>query len=216
MQRLVDRAGIVTSEAVVEEFKRIHGEHGVSLVFMGLGRIKYLFEQDTQLEDRWSEERRLEPFRCFYQAESNGSRFIERDEPQWAEWRGVLYALQQVTGLQSAEPLSDEDMARRLYFATGGVMRRLKILLKQAIRGMGAECDKRVGLPHLHQAYERQGRHAHNPFSLIFPAEMSLPQIEDDYQLRASPEKRRAQKRAASPSGRSLGARVADALRARR
>lgn len=217
VQRLVDRSGVVTSEEVVDEIKRIHGKHGISLVFMGLGRIKYLFEQDSQLSDRWSVERRLEPFRCFSQQESDGRPVVVRNEEQWAEWRSVLDALQGVTGLQSDEPLSSEPMALRLYYATGGVMRRLKILLKVALRFKDRTRENSaISLSDLHQAYGAQKSVVWNPFAPTLPSEMPLPHVDDDYRLRPPAEQRRAHKRSVTSKGVSAGARVVDALRLHR
>jgi hypothetical protein len=208
---------VVTSEAVLEELKRINGLHGISLIFMGLGRIKRIFEADVQLRDRWSVEVRLEPFRCFSFGEENGERVILRHGDEWSSWLGVLQALQKTTGLQSESPISGEDWGKRLYYATAGVLRRLKILLKRALVLLERAGSEVLTLEILRKAYSDLGRGTANPFELVL-ATANLPIIDDDYEIRADIAQRRQQqsKRSASSKKaavRNAGAIIKDALR---
>jgi DNA transposition AAA+ family ATPase len=213
VQRLVDQAGVVTSEAVFEELKRVHGRYGLNFVFFGLGRIKYIFEQDVQLRDRWSCELRLKNFNCYSYELIEGQAVAVRDEEQFRSWRGVLQALQEQTGLATDMPLSDEDYADRLYFATAGVMRRLKKLLKRGLSILAQEDENDLSTLILAKAYRDIENASLNPFSVTTLDNFPLPPLDDDYELRPSAKQKQAAKAAGKPQASvDAGALVKNAL----
>lgn len=187
-QRLVDRSGIATSAEIAEEIKRIHGDHGISVVLLGLGRIRHLFHDDAQLDDRFSAEIRLEPFRCVSEGHREGKTFLNVNSDEFINWRGVLQALQAQTSFPSTTPLHDEELAMRLLFATAGVMRRLKKLLKAAILVLAEDGHRDgVDLAALSNAFARTLVSTKNvckdPFTPAFPAGMRAPRLDDDRAL---------------------------------
>lgn len=191
-QRLVDRSGFATSQDILEEIKRIHGKHGINIVFLGLGRIRHLFKNDTQLDDRFNAEIRLEPFRCLSEVIHDDELRIEVDDLEMAAWRGVLAALQEQTRLPTAVPLEDEVLSQQLAFATAGVMRRLKKLLKAAITTLQNDGDRDViDNEVLSRAFALALGSTKfvckDPFAPDFPLGMRAPFLEDDRELLLTP-----------------------------
>lgn len=187
-QRLVDRSGVAASAEIAEEIKRVHGQHGISIVLLGLGRIRHLFQDDAQLDDRFSAEIRLEPFLCLSDGFQEGHAFLKVDSVEFSNWRGVLQALQIQTAFRSAIPLDDEDLSMRLLFATSGVMRRLKKLLKAAVLVLAEdEIRNEVDLEVLSIAFARTLASTKNvcndPFTQAYPAGMRAPRLDDDRAL---------------------------------
>ena len=213
VQRLVDQTGVITSQTILEELKRIHGRHGLSLVFLGLGRIKYILEEDAQLRDRWSLELRLQGFQCFrYKVDGDTASKVV-DEEQWRTWQSILRSLQEKTGLHSDKLLSSDDYAERIYLATAGVLRRLKTLLKRSLMLLAEQGQEEVNLDVLALAFDDIGKsRGPNPFRAETTDTLPLPIIDDDYKLKPPSKQRRVQK-AADARSPDAGAAIINALR---
>lgn len=174
-QRAIDRTGVVVSEKLVDWLKERHERHGISLILLGLGRLRYLFEADDQIERRWDAELRLEPYRWGRDEDANlGDR---------ADFIGVLASFSELSPLPFALDVTDEAVAFRFYYATRGLTGYLAKLLQMAMRIAMREPHDRVNAELLEQAFERAFRaelhHMSNPFSAGFEARLPPP-LDDD------------------------------------
>lgn len=191
--RLVDDTGVLTSDHIVELIKEFHSECGVSVIFIGLGRLRVLFEKDDQMDDRFGSAVRIDAFRCYTKDGTGG---LKMNDTEFRQWRSTLKKIQVRSGYVSALGLHDPDTAKRLYFATAGVMRRLKRLLRQA--AMFAEREKSrdgVTLDMLARAFDqvlRKSSATFNPFDTDFPEDPTLPHLNDDRKLKEHDTRRRA------------------------
>ena len=60
-QRAVDRDGVVRREDLAEWLKERHNKLNVSFFLLGMGRVRYLFDHDDQIDRRWDEELPMAP-----------------------------------------------------------------------------------------------------------------------------------------------------------
>lgn len=168
-QRAVDRTGVVVSEKLVDWLKERHERHGVSLVLLGLGRLRYLFEVDAQIERRWDAELRLEPYKWGLNDDS--------DLSDRADFIGVLVSFSELSPLPFELDVRDQDVAFRFYYATRGLTGYLAKLLQMAMRIARRGEENCVSADLLERAFERAFRrelhNMSNPFSSGF--ELRLP-----------------------------------------
>lgn len=134
----------------------------IVVILMGLDSTMQLFQQNEQLERRFSSTIKLRRFDWFESASRS-------------EFLGVLHAFQNNLSQFEFPVLTSQEMSFRFYSATGGLLAYIAKLLNQAI--LDAIQDKRevVDIKHLEVAYEKTMRvsnfdTAENPFSAQFRA----------------------------------------------
>jgi hypothetical protein len=134
-QRMVDRNGEVRRDDLADWFKERHASTGCVIVFVGLGRLRYLLERDDQIDRRWENEVRLEPYRWL-------DRRREPDLEDQADFLAVVLALQNAcpvpfaadVRLDQAEDADVDRAALRFYYASWGVVGYVVKLIKAALR----------------------------------------------------------------------------------
>ncbi|MDO9714188.1 TniB family NTP-binding protein, partial [Paracraurococcus lichenis] len=134
-QRMVDRNGEVRSDDLADWFKERHANTGCCIVLLGLGRLRYLIERDDQIERRWSNEIRIEPY---WWVGPKGEANLEDQ----ADYIGFVLALQNASPIPFAadlrlDQLDDTDIdkaALRFYYASRGVPGYEAKLIKAALR----------------------------------------------------------------------------------
>lgn len=184
-QRAIDRAGVVVSEKLADWLKERHERHGISLVLIGLGRLRYLFEADAQIERRWDAELRLEPYQWGHDD--------DRDLGDRANFMGVLGAFSELSPLPFSCDVADQDVAFRFYYATRGLTGYLAKLLQMAVRIAARTGDGDISLELLERAFARAFRadlhNMDNPFADTFLPRQP-PAIDDDRILIAEERRR--------------------------
>jgi archaellum biogenesis ATPase FlaH len=131
-QRLLDRNGVLTAQEVVDFFKTLYDQTGVIIILLGLPRMKYLVEEDTQFERLWDNIIEMNPYDWGQDdADDDGA------EPESRlQFLGVLVAFV----AECPVPFSDEvdvtnrDIAKRFYYSSRGVTGRLKKFLAMVMR----------------------------------------------------------------------------------
>lgn len=170
-QRMVDRNGIVVKDELLDWIKERHARNRCVIVLLGLGRLRHLFERDAQIERRWDAEIRLEPYRWLM---NDG----KPDVDDQANFIAIVQALQNVSPIPFSRDLQMDQatetevdlIALRFFFASQGLIGRLKKLHKMALREFKRENvgDSKIDLPLLKQAYAaafgRQSVRLQNPF----------------------------------------------------
>lgn len=199
-QRAIDRTGVVVSEKLLDWLKERHERLGTSLVLLGLGRLRYLFEADAQIERRWDAELRLEPYTWLT---LEGA----QDRDGQANFHGVLGAFSELSPLPFAFDVDDPDIAFRFFYASRGVTGYVKKLLLMAMRIAAASpgAFDAVDLDLLKLAFPRAFRTElqtlANPFDVSFQPTMPPPLDDDRVLLAEKPSlenrRRRATKAAA-------------------
>jgi hypothetical protein len=136
-QRLVDKTGAITAEDVVDCIKDIHEVAGVGFVVFALPRIRSLFSEDAQVNRRWNEYS-IKPY-------SWGSLADEVGTKSRMNFIGLLVAFHRETPLPFSPDLdmTDDEIALRFFYASAGVIGRLKDLLKGAMT-IASESDETI------------------------------------------------------------------------
>lgn len=200
-QRAVDKNGIVAAEHLFDWFKWVHARHGVSLIFLGLGRLRYLFDQDSQLARRWNAEIRLEGY---WWKNKAGADDIEAQEM----FIGILAAYKRILPIPMQIDVENPRNAFRFFFASQGLIGPLKKLLREAIRiaARFPPGDRSIRLETLEMAFDRSIRRGEanlqNPFSRQFTFDLPPTPVDDGLLLpppatRRAAKKRRARRKAA-------------------
>lgn len=193
VQRIVDKKGIVIAEHILDWFKSIHARHGIALIFLGLGRARYLFDQDSQIERRWNAEHRLQEY---WWRTAAGAHDVEAQEMFIA----ILAAYKRILPISLAIDIENESNAFRFFYATQGLVGPLKKILREAIRiaARRPTHERVIDMDILEQAFSRAIRNGagnlQNPFNLDFDFSMP-PRPMDDGALLPTPDIRRAYKR---------------------
>ncbi|TWA87908.1 TniB protein [Azospirillum brasilense] len=191
-QRAVDRNGVVVTEELADWFKSRHDENNVSLIFLGLGRLSYLFEQDGQHERRCDAELRM----CPYQWRTKDGDDNVEDQSRFI---GTLLAIRKMSPLPFDVDVTEDRIAVRFFYASRGAMGGLKKLMKMCVRiiEQDAARSRCINLELLEEAFERAFRkELHmmvNPFAASYAGQMPPP-IDDDSLRRPDPPARRSAK----------------------
>ncbi|WP_372397768.1 AAA family ATPase [Azospirillum sp. HJ39] len=192
-QRAVDRNGVVVTEELADWFKSRHDENNVSLIFLGLGRLSYLFEQDGQHERRCDAELRMPAYRW-----RTGDGMDDLEDQ--AQFIGTLLAFQKLSPIPFDFDVTEDRIALRFYYASRGVIGALKKLLKMCMRiiAQNPAVPRHITLELLEEAFDRAFRkEAHrmiNPFSSTYAGQLPPP-IEDDSLSRPDVATRRSAKK---------------------
>lgn len=196
-QRAIDRTGTVVKADLADWFKKRHAQANVVLVFVGLGRLDYLFKRDDQIKRRWDAPLRLPPYGWL---NADGSDNIEDQEV----FIGIVAAFARLSPLPFSPDLDVEQedeaaalrAAMRFYYASQGLVGLLKKLMKHAMRiAMRAPArHTRIGLGLLREAFEKGFRYKDegmvNPFGPDWDGQ-APPPVQDDTLLLEVPKRRR-------------------------
>lgn len=134
-QRVLDRAGVLTAEKMIDWIKDRHARNNAVFALFGLARMRKLFEQDVQYDNRWDAELRMEPYAW---GEDDAVDLSSRDN-----FIGLLAGLRsgspapwaaELTIVDEEGAVLDEDVAKRFFYASRGLMGGVKNLLKMAAR----------------------------------------------------------------------------------
>ena len=117
-----ERGANLSERAAADHFKTLVDRTGVALVLVGLPRFQALIDGNEQLRDRTSNTVQLLPYDW-------------RDERDRDAYCGaVSAAIDELERSDIAIPLEFEDVARRLYGASGGRVAVMLDLLSNAVR----------------------------------------------------------------------------------
>jgi Bacterial TniB protein len=148
----VDRSGTYVQEAIADWLKITLDATGTPQILSGLHRLKYLFRHNEQLRRRYNTKIELKHYRCF--EERNG--VICAVEDQLSNFMGILVAFRAELPVPTDLDFHDEFLARRFYYATGGLIGYVKKILRAAMELLMLEGAVRpLDLPLLAMAYER-------------------------------------------------------------
>jgi hypothetical protein len=193
-QRAIERTGTVVSEKLIDWIKARHEANSVGFIFLGLGRLRHLFEADRQIERRWDAEIRLEPYPWFA---PDGSDDVENQ----ANFIGLLAKFRDLSPVPFAVDVENDHVAYRFYYLSRGLVDGVKKLLLRAVRLMARHDARAFDFPLLEAAaaaaFRLEQNGMQNPFSKGFRMEPPPP-LEDDYLIshRASRPTRSKRKRA--------------------
>lgn len=180
--RAVDREGVVVAAHIAEWLTDLHKAHRVVLILAGLGRIKYLFEDDIQLTRRWDAALRIAPYQWL---DDVGAPHEDQDA-----WIAILRRFRDLSPIpfDLALDVEQDEVAYRFIYAARGVIGLVKKILKKAIMLIAIDADRPllITLPLLERAYDEgvQGemRAPFNAFSEAFVPDIRapLPPLIDD------------------------------------
>lgn len=191
-QRVVDRQGVVVAEHLFDWFKSRHSRNGVAIILLGLGRLRYLFEQDSQIERRWDAELRILPYRWRLKDGRD-------DITQQNQFMGILATFKDMCPIPFEVDVTDDAIAYKFFYASQGVIGNLKKLLKRAVRTAALEPERHGAVTEglLYDSFElafRRDLHSmENPFCSTFSFG-APPALDDDTILRPSPRVRSSRK----------------------
>ena len=208
-QRAVDRDGKLEKVGIGFFLQDLYDRLGVVLLLFGLGRSRYLMAQDSQVNNRFSDNRRLEPFRWGDPAIASGKL------PDRSKFMSIAKTLCQAVGIESstAFDLDSEHDLFRLYYASRGAIGYLKKLLHQAF-DIVVENGGPIDMPVLADAWTRAFANTQdfeqmsNPFVETFDRSLPPPLPDDDKLVHLSREAARNLGSAAlsrTPSKRKVG-----------
>ena len=202
-QHFVEKSSMNVQEYLVNWLKNFLEESMLPVIVVGLETATAVLDQDQQLRGRF-----LAPVRM--------SRFDWNEKEQRSEFVAVLDSFE--TALREyfdLPELANEDMAFRLYVATGGLIGYLTALLKKWVWNAVSTDSRTLTLADLSKAYKQSiGKHqdavssAGNPFISSFPIapteanlaaakEVGKPRMEKTQRPRKSRAKKRTSASAA-------------------
>lgn len=190
-QRIIDKPGMYSSEHILDWCKWIHARNGISIILIGLSRLRYLFEKDDQLDRRWNAELRMSEY---WWHDANGNDDLESQ----SMFMAILAAYRDVFPIPFDIDVEDEVVAFRFFYASQGLFGNLKKLMKEALR-MGARRlhnKRKITLDVLEEAFDRafhpEARNVENPFRKEFVLRMPPRPKRDDVLLPPSSARRKA------------------------
>lgn len=158
-QHFADRGRKKTNEVVADWLKSLMNSTGVSFVVFGLPQAAGILRVNEQLRRRFSASVTLAPW-------------VMSSESDMKEFRGVIKALEKSADLPVSSGLYEDDMYKRLFFASGGKIGYLSKLISSATYlALLNEGDK-IERCHLHKAFLiyiwASAPPSHNPFDEEF------------------------------------------------
>jgi hypothetical protein len=151
-QRLVDRDGTVAAQKLIDWFKSRHSKHNIALIFLGLPRLRDLFEADRQIERRWDAEIEMPAYRW---KTSKGVDDIEGQD----NFMGILVAFLSLSRLTFAFDIHDRKVGQRFHYASGGIPGHVKKLILRLIRLLNRRAENGpIDLPHFAAAFDKAFR----------------------------------------------------------
>jgi hypothetical protein len=138
-----DSHRIMEGRRVSDWLKNLMNLTGVCIVLVGLPRSIAVLNANPQLRRRFGSP--------FHQAEFN---FTEEHEQR--EFRGLLAAVERHLPVSFSPSLSEPVTARRLYFATHGLIDYVVKIIDDAVAMSGAKAGDVIGHEHLVKAFKRK------------------------------------------------------------
>lgn len=203
-QRVVDRAGVLTAEKLIDWIKDRHANNNACFFLFGLNRMKPLFEQDAQFDRRWDVELEMTPYVWGDDADEDLS---SRDA-----FIGLLAGLQAESPVPFAQEVdvTDDETAKRFFYASRGLTGGLKKLLTRAMRiiiARGREAGRAGPAPEpvidftlLREAFDKAFRTERakekliNPFGPQWDGRLPPAIAEENYVTAAAKDRRRKEK----------------------
>lgn len=138
-----------SGHSLADWFKRLYDDTRVPMVFLGTPAVLQVLEVNEQFASRFPGIYRLHPI-------GNTPEFL-----------GILKAFDAAVPDLAPAGLDTSRFSTRIHRATGGVMRSLKRLIKEAVMSAVDASEPKVTLRHLHESYRRiyGERGGENPFA---------------------------------------------------
>ncbi|WP_293778417.1 TniB family NTP-binding protein [uncultured Oxalicibacterium sp.] len=173
LHHFIDHGGQSASAAVADWLKAFIDCSGLCVLLTGLPRSQRILSINEQLRRRFSSHLVLEAF--------------QYDEPKDQKlFRSVLNEIDKALPLDEMQGLAKPELARRLYFASNGLLGYLMKLLVGAVEVMTAQSCRRLEVEHFETAFTEviwsNGIGKLNPFSPDFSYER-LDQFEQPYNV---------------------------------
>ncbi|WP_343742426.1 TniB family NTP-binding protein [Herbaspirillum huttiense] len=145
--------------AVTDWLKRFIDDARIPCVLMGLPRCEAILQANEQLRRRFSSRLELPIFS------------IDSEQGE-IEFRTILNEIDKALPTQTLSGLADVDIARRLHFASNGLLGYLRKLITYAVELMLIENHRTLTSSMLEQAFReviwREGMRELNPFNAAF------------------------------------------------
>jgi hypothetical protein len=179
-QRAVDQRGVVVKKDLGNWLVARYDALNIPFFFVGLGRARYLFDQDEQIDRRFDADHRMSPYRWGALNDPHGPH-------SRVTFIAILHALRQASGISwdPALNLDSSVVCLRFYYASRGVIGLLKKLLTAAMRVLVKDGGEKVDLVLLQRAFnlafrkERAEGTLDNPFKEDWSPRLP-PELPDD------------------------------------
>lgn len=185
-QRVVDLNGMVVRQSVGFFLQELHDNHNIFIVLFGLGRARFLFDQDTQIQNRFDSPIRFDPYR--WDKEMVG---------ETLEFLGIVKAYRKAMKLEWEDRLRLEDpqIGIRFFYATQGLIGLLRKLFEAVLRVLEEDGTVIVTMNILDRAFRRSLQRKTLEYELLSPFtddyDGSLPPpLPDHYDLLRTPTQR--------------------------
>ncbi|MGH8493084.1 MAG: TniB family NTP-binding protein [Moraxellaceae bacterium] len=158
-QHFIDRGTTTANTAVADWIKGLMNETKVSVVIFGLPRAARILRYNDQLRRRFSAAIKMRPW-------------VFESSEDIREFKGIIKALERATNLPAPGELHTEDMMRRLFFASGGLIGYLAKLVTMSACTAMKNGDGRITIAHLHSTFIKhiwaEATSNRNPFNESF------------------------------------------------
>lgn len=138
-----DTHRILEGRRVSDWLKNLMNLTGVCIVLVGLPRSIAALNANPQLRRRFS-------------APLHHAEFTFNDAQAQREFRALLSALEQRLPVSCIPPLADPQMARRMYYATHGLIDYVVKIMDDAVAMSGLKAGETIGLEALASAFKRK------------------------------------------------------------
>lgn len=201
-QRVMDRAGVITSQEFVDWIKGRHRMGRAAYFFFGLPRTADLFLQDSQFDRRWLSELEMVPY--------SWGKDEDKDLSSRDNFKGLLLAIVKQSPVPFDPKLNceDDETAKRFFYASRGTAGDLKETLLEpamSILTRRIRLDSRtpllVDMELLSAAYKKASQRRiraegfFNPFSSKWDGRLPPPIQDDGYAIDKARRRRRRQRR---------------------
>ena len=184
-QHFLDHGVYDSLNSVSDWLKRFIDEANVPCLLMGLPRCEAILQVNEQLRRRFSSRLELPAFSIDTEAGE-------------MEFRSVLKGIDNSLPIQQLSGLAEVDLARRLYFASNGLLGYLRTLITGAFELMVAENLSKLDIGLFERAFVeviwKNGKNALNPFHSKF-CDRKLDRIGEPFAVAEVSPKRTAKKR---------------------
>lgn len=187
VQELIEKRTLVLLLETSDWLKQLAKEANISLVLIGLqSTSNMILEANEQFSSLFCDPVTLEPFgwKDLPRGEETKPMLTRNIDGTKEEFRLVLAHIESLLPLREASHLADLDMAQRIYVASGGLMRYLMRLLREATVLALLGGKERLTRQLLFEAFAEmvggQYRSVQNPFSASGPPPepKPLPQLQ--------------------------------------
>ncbi|WP_292933152.1 TniB family NTP-binding protein [Noviherbaspirillum sp.] len=178
-QHFLDHGKYNSLTSVTDWLKRFIDDANTPCLLMGLPRCEEILQANEQLRRRFSTKLKLPVFSIDTHAGE-------------CEFRGILKQIDRSLPTEHLSGLAEIDLARRLYFASNGLLGYLRKLITGAFELMVSENSTAINVYLLEQAFTeviwQEGRKMLNPFNPAFQFRR-LNRIGEPFAIAAMPKK---------------------------